>query len=92
LPGWIVGTAGAVRYRLPQGIAGGTIARTDVYGYLLATVMSDGTIQFAFREVGLDALRQANAGKAADSLVRWCYSENADQQIPMPGACGVDLK
>jgi hypothetical protein len=34
LPGWIVGTAGAVRYRLPPGVPVATIARTDVYGYL----------------------------------------------------------
>src|ERR1017187_3662395 len=40
LPGWIVGTAGAVRYRLPPGRTGSSIARTDVYGYLLATVLS----------------------------------------------------
>ncbi len=86
LPGWIVGTAGAVRYRLPPGVPVGTIARTDVYGYLLGTVMSDGTVQFDFQETGLEDLRLANAGKTADSLVRWCYSENSDQRIPAPGS------
>jgi hypothetical protein len=88
LPGWIIGTAGAVRYRLPPGVAGGTIARTDVYGYLLATVMSDGTIEFDFKELGLEDLRLANAGKTPDALVRWCYAENSDQLIPVPEACG----
>jgi hypothetical protein len=87
LPGWIVGTAGAVRYRLPPAVSLGTIARTDVYGYLLGTVMSDGTVRFEFQETGLEDLRLANAGKTADSLVRWCYSENRDQQIPAPEAC-----
>jgi len=88
LPGWIVGTAGAVRYRLPPEITVGKIAKTDVYGYLLGTVLSDGSIQFDFEELGLDELRFANAGKAPDSLVRWCYTENKDQQIPAPGSCG----
>jgi hypothetical protein len=89
LPGWIVGTAGAVRYRLPPVVASGTIARTDVYGYLLATVMSDGTIKFDFQELGLQDLRLANAGKTPDSLVGWCYAQNSDQQIPAPETCGV---
>jgi len=88
LPGWIVGTAGAVRYRLPPGITGATIARTDVYGYLLATVMSDGSIQFDFQQLSLDDLRRANAGINPDSLVGWCSSQNADQRIPKPEACG----
>ncbi len=87
LPGWIVGAAGAVRYRLPPGQTGATIARTDVYGYLLATVMSDGTIRFAFQEISLDDLRLANAGKMPDSLVHWCYAENKDQTIPRPHPC-----
>ena len=89
LPGWIVGTAGAVRYRLPPGAPKGTIAKTDVYGYLLGTLMSDGTIRFNFHQLSLEDLRSANAGKEPDSLIRWCYSENADRQIPVAGACGV---
>jgi hypothetical protein len=88
LPGWIVGTAGAVRYRLPPGVPSGSIARTDVYGYLLATVMSDGTIQFEFKEVSLEDIKLANAGKTPDSLVEWCYAENKNPQIPTPSACG----
>jgi hypothetical protein len=87
LPGWIVGTAGAVRYRLPPGPPTGTIARTDVYGYLLATVMSDGTIHFDFQEIGLDGLRQANAGKTPDPLIRFCYAENSNQGVTPPEAC-----
>ena len=89
LPGWIVGTAGAIRYRLPPGQTSAAIARTDVYGYLLATVSSDGSIQFAFHEILLDDLRMANAGKTPDSLVEWCYSENKEQTIPSPKPCSV---
>jgi hypothetical protein len=90
LPGWIVGTAGAVRYRLPQGISTDSISRTDVYGYLVATVMSDGSIQFEFEHLSLEDLKAANAGKAPDALVGWCYNENKNMQIPTPLACGVE--
>ena len=87
LPGWIVGTAGAVRYRLPGGITAGKIARTDVYGYLLATVMSDGAIQFDFKETTLEDLRRLNRDRP-DSLIQWCYSENKDLRIPVDKSCG----
>jgi hypothetical protein len=50
LPGWIIGTAGAVRYPLPRD-ADLTRSKTYVYGYLLARVFSDGTIDFAFTEL-----------------------------------------
>jgi len=36
LPGWIVGTAGAVRSRVPADTPEGS-AKTDVYGYLVGT-------------------------------------------------------
>jgi len=51
LPGWTVGTAGAVRYRLPKDVDGAGEARTDVYGYVLATVSKDGTIGFEFKQI-----------------------------------------
>ena len=88
LPGWIVGTAGAVRYRLPAGVTVGGIAKKDVYGYLLGAVLADGSIQFDFKQLSLDDLRSANGGKAPDALVRWCYDENKNPQIPVPGFCG----
>ncbi|HTQ55971.1 MAG TPA: hypothetical protein VMI94_15995 [Bryobacteraceae bacterium] len=87
LPGWIVGTAGAVRYRLPAGVPTATIARTDVYGYLLGTVMTDGTIRFAFNPLTRDDLRRANAGRVPAALVDWCYAENSDKTGWAPHAC-----
>jgi len=50
LPGWIIGTAGAERYPLPPK-AELTNSKTYTYGYLLARVFSDGTIDFAFTEL-----------------------------------------
>ena len=51
LTGWIMGSAGAVWYLLPLDHAVAMVAMTDVYGYLLATVASDGTITFEFKQV-----------------------------------------
>ena len=90
LPGWIVGTAGAVRYRIPPGIRIATTGRTDVYGYLIGSVMGDGSVQFEFKELSLDDLRLANAGKTPDSLVGWCYAENKDETIPVASKCGAN--
>jgi hypothetical protein len=75
LPGWIVGTAGAVRYPKPSEAGPEQKVRTGVYGYLVATVMGDGSISFAFQELTVDALLAANPGKP-DPLIRWCYNEN----------------
>ena len=50
LPGWIIGTAGAVRYPLPPNAGDAKAAKTNVYGYVLATVNSDHTIDFHFHE------------------------------------------
>lgn len=90
LPGWIVGTAGAVRYRLPQGVPTATISRTDVYGYLLATVMSDGSVGFEFKEISVADAKSVNAGKYPDRLIEWCYAENKNMQSPSPSACRID--
>jgi hypothetical protein len=76
LPGWIIGTAGAVRYRLPSEAGPKQKAMTDVYGYMTGTVMPDGSISFAFQKLRVDDLLQANQGRLAESLVRWCYDEN----------------
>jgi hypothetical protein len=75
LPGWITGTAGAVRYRLPAG-ASGHKGSTDVYGFLSGTVAADGQITFSFQQVSLADLLRVNQGKFPDSLVRWCYDQN----------------
>jgi hypothetical protein len=76
LPGWIVGTAGAVRYRLPAETGPSQKAMTDVYGFMVGTVAADSAISFAFQKLSLDDLLVANGGKSPEPLVRWCYEEN----------------
>jgi hypothetical protein len=78
LAGWIVGTAGAVRYRLPVGAASGRKALTDVYGFIVATVDVDGSIAISFLQLTLDALLKANPD-VPGPLVRWCYDQNKQQ-------------
>jgi len=51
LPGWIIGTTGAIRYALPPLATKAREAKTNLYGYLLATVSSDGAIRFDFQEI-----------------------------------------
>ena len=71
LPGWIVGTAGAVRYRLPPGVNAGSKAMTDVYGYMVATVGVDGSISTSFQQVdaGRFAEGEPECAGAAGALV-----------------------
>ena len=81
LPGWIIGTAGAVRYPLPDGAAVDRLARTGVYGYLVATVRpvgaaGDEPIHFEFREVTEADVPAAVTQEFGPSLVHACYAGN----------------
>jgi hypothetical protein len=80
LPGWIVGTAGAVRYPLPAGAP--PTAKTDIYGYLLATVSADGTIQFRFEEVREPDVPHDVQQRYAPSAVPWCFAHNSMNREP----------
>ena len=81
LPGWIVGTAGAVRHRLPAGVVAGRKAMTDVYGYLVGRAAADGSVAFSFQQVQAADLLGTSQGKYAESLVRWCVEENKDPAV-----------
>jgi len=80
LPGWVVGTAGAERYPLPPDIASGEHAREHVYGYLLATVTRDGTIDFVFRELDEAALQAARSSDYAPEDVAFCVAQNPNPE------------
>ncbi len=83
LPGWIVGTAGAHRYRLPPNAEKiSPIARTNVYGYMLATVnppgQPTGSIKFDFREMKPADVPTDVQTKFGPDLVKWCFEKNSD--------------
>jgi hypothetical protein len=81
LPGIIIGTAGAERYRLPETVKGFAPerAKTDVYGYLLGTVADDGTITFAFKQIDRSAVPPDVVSKFGAEICDWCWAENRDQ-------------
>ena len=80
LPGWIIGTAGAVRYPLPDGAP--QSAKTDVYGYLLATVSGDGTIQFTFEELHESDVPKYVQQRYPATLIPWCFAHNSQNIDP----------
>jgi hypothetical protein len=87
LPGWIVGSAGAVRYRLPQDYAAATLAMTDVYGYLLATVAPDGSMTFEFKEVKEADVPASVVTEFSHEQVNWCFAQNKASYAPASAVC-----
>jgi Calcineurin-like phosphoesterase len=67
LTGWLVGTAGAEQYR-PE-------TEPVQYGYVLAAVHPDGTLDVRFREVRRDWPPLAT-GPGAEPLTAFCFEQN----------------
>jgi len=87
LPGWIVGTSGAVRYRLPETATPGPNVRTDVYGYLLGTVGPTGAVTFEFRALRPKDIPAGVVKKySKDFVENFCFAANRDLQ-PQHGYC-----
>ena len=88
LPGWIMGSAGAVWYRLPLDHAAADVAITDVYGYLLATVAPDGTISFDFKQVKEPGVPASVVKEFSQQQVDWCFAQNTSTYTPAGPKCG----
>jgi hypothetical protein len=78
LPGWIVGTAGAVRYVLPPNAKDARAAQTNVYGYLLATVQPTGEIRFDFKKLAESDVPATVTGRYGADFVHWCWAQNTE--------------
>jgi hypothetical protein len=81
LPGWIIGTTGAVRYKLPPEASQAHEARTNVYGYLLATVNppgQPGTVAFEFRELKEGDVPAAVVTRFTPEAVHECFAGNSE--------------
>jgi calcineurin-like phosphoesterase family protein len=76
LPGWIIGTAGAVRYTLPANASDAKAAKTNVYGYLLATVNADRTIDFRFHELEEKDIPAEVVSRFSQDFVHQCFIGN----------------
>jgi len=85
LPGWIVGTAGAQRYPLPEDWRGSTESIQHVYGYLLGTVnpranegqAADGRIWLEFKLLNKSDVPAAVEQRFSPELVDFCFDQNA---------------
>ncbi|HEV2424049.1 MAG TPA: metallophosphoesterase [Terriglobia bacterium] len=87
LSGWIVGTGGAVRYRLPKDLAGSGVHQTDVYGYALATVGQDGNIEFEFKQINPSDIPPATVQEFGQATVDACFSDNKTEYVPRGAVC-----
>ena len=76
IPGWIIGTTGAVRYALPAGAAQAKEAKTNVYGYLLATASPDGAIRFDFQELKEADIPPSVVSRYTPEFVHECFIGN----------------
>ncbi len=75
LPGWIVGTAGAVRYALPPNSSPGALV--NVYGSLLGTVQPNGEINFEFERIDEKDVPSSVTARYGKDFVHWCFAENS---------------
>ena len=78
LPGWIIGTAGAVRYELPATASDAKAAKTHVYGYMLATVSASKTdpVRFSFHELQESDVPQDVTARFTSAFVHECWTAN----------------
>jgi hypothetical protein len=78
LPGWIVGTAGAVRYALPPHSSDARIALVNTYGSLLGTVQPNGEINFEFQKLEEKDVPSSVTARYGKDFVHWCFAENTE--------------
>ncbi len=90
LRGWIMGSAGAVRYRLPPDRALATLDKTDIYGYLLGTVAPDGSITFEFRDVHEADVPASVVNEFSQEQVNWCFEQNKSKYTPGSPVCDAE--
>ncbi|MGB9068327.1 MAG: hypothetical protein WCC21_07140 [Candidatus Acidiferrales bacterium] len=78
LPGWIIGTAGAVRYKLPPAAGQAHAAMTDVYGFLLGSVDRRDRIRFEFQRLAESDISASISSRYTPGFVHWCFAENSE--------------
>jgi hypothetical protein len=76
IPGWIIGTTGAIRYALPPGAAQAKEAKTNLYGYLVGNAGSDGSIRFEFKEIKEENIPGSVVSRFTPEFVHQCFVGN----------------
>ena len=93
LPGWIVGTAGAVRYALPEGASRAREKKTDIYGFLVGTVEPDGapagTVRLDFQEIAEKDIPAETVKRYGAEFVHKCFEGNRRLPAPAPSPTAV---
>ncbi len=91
LPGWIVGTAGARRYALPEltpEMKAKTKAETAVSGYLMGTVAANGSVSFQFKKLEQENVPKDIRDRYGSEFVKSCFADNRDDTPhPPPASC-----
>jgi hypothetical protein len=75
VPGWIIGLAGAHRYKLPAETD--RASRTGIYGYMQGAVHADGSIDFTLHELSENDLMQSKWPNAPLDAIHECFIHNA---------------
>lgn len=81
LPAWTIGTGGATWYPLPDNAKEAIASKTDVYGYMIATVQPDGQIQFQFHRIHQSQIPAAVVQEFTPQFVNWCFTENTSANV-----------
>jgi hypothetical protein len=76
LPGWIIGTAGAHRYKMSPDADKASL--TNIYGYMQGTVHGDGSIDFTLHQLTEDDLKQSKWPNAPMDAIHECFIHNSD--------------
>lgn len=76
LPGWIIGTTGAIRYPLPRVATHAKEAKTNIYGYLVGTAAADGSIRFDFHEIKEGDIPAVVLSRFSKDFVHQCFVGN----------------
>jgi len=88
LPGWIVGTTGAVRYQLPETASRAKEKKTDTYGFLVGTVEPagepPGTLRLEFQEIAEKDIPADTVKRFGTEFVHKCFDENRRLPAPTP--------
>ena len=94
LDGWVIGTAGAQRYRLPDCppnspqacLPANLLAISYTSCYLLGEVHPDGKIDFRFEQVAENDVPQDIKTKYGENFVNFCFLANRDDRAHPPVA------
>ena len=91
LPGWIVGTSGAIRYRLPETASQSPFARTDVYGYLLGSVDAAGNVSFDFKEINRSDIPVGVVQRYGAEFIDRVFAGNREPRPPRRVNCASNV-